>query len=331
MKAYEVLDRHEQLKAIGDPVRLGLLRRLMASPATLTQLGAGIGKHPAWVRHHVSVLAAAGLVAHIETRVVGNYTEKYWAATASAYGTHLLLVPETGADDAMVFVGSDDLALNALAEEMESVRGVMSTVPVGSLEGLVALREGVADVAGCHLLDVESDEYNLPYVRRFFPDRVIEVVTLVEREQGLVVAPGNPLGLSSVEDLAGANASFVNRIGGSGTRLWLDRRLRESGIPHDAIVGYDREVRTHAAVARLVSDGCVDAGLAVRAAAEDAGLGFVPLFSERYDLVFDAARQTEDRFQRLLNTLVGGRFRRKAGSLSGYDVNLTGRAERIAV
>lgn len=331
MKPYGALNRPEQLKAIGDPVRLDLLRRLMASPMTLTQLGTAIGKHPAWVRHHVSVLSSAGLVELVETRVVGNYTEKYWAATASAYGTHLLLVPETGADDAMVFVGSDDLALSALAEELESARGAISTVPVGSLEGLVALREGVADVAGCHLLDVESEEYNLPYVRRFFPDRAIEVVTLVEREQGLLVAPGNPLGLTCLEDLAGTSASFVNRIGGSGTRLWIDRKLRDSGIPHDALEGYDREVRTHAAVARLIADGQADAGLAIRAAADAAGLGFVPLFSERYDIVFDASRQEEERFRRLLETLVGGRFRRRAGALSGYDVNLTGRAERIAV
>jgi len=331
MKPYGVLDSPAQLKAVGDPIRLDILRRLMTSPATLTQLGASLGKHPAWVRHHVTVLSSAGLVELVEERKVGNYTEKYWAATAGAYGTHLLLTPKSDAHDAIVFVGSDDLAMSALAEEIESAHGAIATVPVGSIQGLIALREGVADVAGCHLLDVDTEEYNLPYVRRFFPDRAVQVVTLVEREQGLVVAPGNPLGLAGLEDLATPGVSFVNRIGGSGTRLWLDRRLREAGIDHAAVQGYQREVRTHAAVARLVADGSADAGLAVRAAAEAAGLSFVPLFTERYDIVFDVSRAEEPGFERLLDVLSGSKFRRRASSLGGYDVNLTGRSERVAV
>jgi len=331
MRSYEVLESSAQLKAIGDPIRLDMLRRLMTAPMTLTQLGAALGKHPAWVRHHVTVLASAGLVEMVEERRVGNYTEKYWAATAGAYGTHLLLTPQSGSDDAIVFVGSDDLALSALAEEVESAKGTVVTVPVGSIQGLIALREGVADVAGCHLLDVDSEEYNLPYVRRFFPDRAVQVVTLVEREQGLVVAPGNPLGLAGLEDLAQDGVSFVNRIGGSGTRLWLDRRLREAGLTHESLTGYDREVRTHAAVAKLVADGQADAGLAVRAVAEEAGLGFVPLFTERYDIVFDASRAEEPAFRRLLDALAGAKFRRRAEALGGYDVNLTGRSERVAV
>lgn len=331
MRPYRALESPEQLKAIGDPIRMDILRRLMASPATLTQLGASLGKHPAWVRHHVTVLASAGLVELVEERRVGNYTEKYWAASARAYGTHLLVTPKTEAHDAIVFVGSDDLAMNALAEEIESSRGAIATVPVGSIQGLIALREGVADIAGCHLLDVDTEEYNLPYVRRFFPDRAVQVVTLVEREQGLVVAPGNPLRLSGLEDLAAPGLSFVNRIGGSGTRLWLDRRLREAGIEHSSVRGYEREVRTHSAVARLVADGSADAGLAVRAVAQAAGLGFVPLFTERYDIVFDASRAEEPGFERLLDVLSGQRFRRRAGALGGYDVNLTGRSERVAV
>jgi len=331
MRPYGVLESSAQLKAIGDPIRLDILRRLMTAPMTLTQLGATLGKHPAWVRHHVTVLSSAGLVEMVEERRVGNYTEKYWAATAGAYGTHLLLTPQSGSDDAIVFVGSDDLALSALAEEVESAKGTVVTVPVGSIQGLIALREGVADVAGCHLLDVDSEEYNLPYVRRFFPDRAVQVVTLVEREQGLVVALGNPLGLAGLEDLAQDGVSFVNRIGGSGTRLWLDRRLREAGLSHELLAGYDREVRTHAAVAKLVADGQADAGLAVRAVAEDAGLGFVPLFTERYDIVFDASRAEEPAFRRLLDALAGAKFRRRAEALGGYDVNLTGRSERVAV
>ncbi len=331
MRPYSTIDSYDRLRAVGEPVRLDILRRLMAAPATLTQLGAVLGKHPAWVRHHVVVLADAGLVEIIEERQVGNYTEKYWAATAGAYGTHLLLVPSTGAEEPMVFVGSDDLALSALAEEVGEAQVALTTVPVGSLQGLVALREGTADVAGCHLLDVESDEYNLPYVRRFFPDRAVQVVTLVEREQGLVVAKGNPLGLRGIDDVASSGARFVNRIGGSGTRLWLDRRMSSSGLPREALLGYDTEVRTHAAVAGLVADGHADAGLAIRAAAEAAGLEFVPLFSERYDIVFDAARAEEPGFRVLLDTLCSERFARRASGLGGYDVNLTGHAERVAV
>lgn len=331
MRTFETLQGHDQLRAIGDPVRLDILRRLMAAPATLTQIGAELGKHPAWVRHHVNVLATAGLVELVEERRVRNYVEKYWAASAAAYGTHLLLTPKTGADDPIVFVGSDDLALQALAEEMGAGEGAITTVPVGSLQGLVALREGTADIAGCHLLDVESEEYNLPYVRRFFPDKAVQVVTLVEREQGLLVAPGNPCGIRSLADIAQEGVSFVNRIGGSGTRVWLDRRLREAGISSADVTGYEREVRTHAAVAKLVADGEADAGLAVRAAADSAGLEFVPLFVERYDIVFDASRAEEPGFRRLLDAIAGLSFRRKASALGGYDVNLTGRSERVSV
>lgn len=330
MPEVRALDQHEQLAAIADPRRLAILRMLMAEPATLTQIGVRIGKHPAWVRHHVQVLLASGLVTLAEERTVRNYTEKYYASTAGAFETHVLVAPRSSEPHTLVALGSHDLGLAMLGDEVGHAHVGLVSVPVGSLDGLVALRQGLCDVAGCHLFDDERDEYNTPFLRHLFPDIPVTAVTLAYREQGLITAPGNPLGLNGLTDLAGTHVRFANRNAGSGTRVWLDSRLRHERIDAGQITGYETTHTTHTALALAIAEGSADAGIGLRASAEQLGLGFLPLFMERYDLVMRTGRVDECSVSALLESLSSRRLRRSLGRLAGYDASHTGEEARCA-
>jgi putative molybdopterin biosynthesis protein len=332
MQPLGMINRQDQLAALSDEHRLALLRRLMCGPSTISRLGRDFDRHPAWIRHHIKRLQAAGLVEPAGERTTRNYTEKFYRASASALAVHLLIAPDPGSKRLMVALGSDDFALQLLTEEFNEMPGDFHIVAssVGSLDGLVALRQGLADVAGCHLFDAAADDYNVPYLRHLFPDRAVDVVTLAHREQGLMQASGDKRRIA-IEDLADSSVRFVNRNLGSGTRVWFDARLRELGVSHDRIKGYDIELRTHGEVATAVASGAADIGLGVRAAAEEYGLEFTRLFTERYDLVFDADRAEGEDVRRLLDRLGSRALRRGIGGLLGYDASHTGEETRLAV
>jgi putative molybdopterin biosynthesis protein len=324
------IGRQDQLTELADGHRRAILQRLMVSPATLSQLGREFGRHPAWIRHHLKRLETVGLLELAEVRTVRNYTEKYYRATAGAYTVHLLVVPETPGRRTVVVLGSHDFALEMLAAEATAGRGAPSIVPaaIGSLDGLIALRQGLADVAGCHLFDAEADDYNLPFLRHLFPDGNVIAFTLAHRDQGLIVAAGNPLGIAGIEDLARPGVTFANRNEGSGTRVWLDRALRDAGIDTDGLDGYGTTLTTHTAVAEAVAGGGADVGLGIRPAAERFSLGFVPLFQERYDLVIDADRIDDPSLAPLLDRLLAGSFKAEVRGMSGYDSDHTGEERR---
>lgn len=330
MDALMELDRPSALKALSDRNRLQVLRLLMARRETISSLGTLLERHPAWVRHHVKTLEAAGLVALVEEKTTRNYTEKYYRACASAMTVRMLLRPEAYGGRPIVAMASSDFAMELLAEESETGPGLVTGVS-GSLDSLIGVRQGLADIAGCHLLDVESGEYNVPYAKHLFPDRDVVVVTLAHREQGLITAPGNPLALKALSDVAERRARFVNRNRGSGTRVWLDRQLAAQRLEPETIEGFDNEVNTHAAAAALIVRGEADAALGIRAAADRAGLGFVPLFTERYDLVIPADVYGTQEATRLLDRLHGRAFRTAVGGLCGYDSHATGNEYRVAV
>ena len=316
------MNRNDQIEAVGDPTRRAILCRLMGTSATLSQLGVAFDRHPAWIRHHLMRLLNAGLVELAETVKTRNYTEKYYRATASAFEVHLLLAPDDGTGRSVTIVGSNDSALDAFAE---SVPG-MSVVPVsvGSLDGLVALRQGLADIAACHLFDSREAEYNIPYVRHLFADRDVVVLTLVHREQGLIVPAGNPLGITSVSGIVERGARLANRNPGSGTRIWLDSQLHALRADHAEIPGYESSFVTHAAVADEVARGRADVALGIRTAAEKEGLDFVPLARERFDLVVPADKAKQANVEAFIDELETRRARQMMGALSGYDVSHTG-------
>lgn len=229
-------------------------------------------------------------------------------------------------DRSVVCCGSHDLTLDLLGDLFSRRHPgfSLSSAPVGSTAGLMALRRGEAHLAGIHLLDEESGEYNIPFLARFLPGVPVSLVTLVEREQGLMVLPGNPKKIYSVEDLSRQDVAFINRQRGAGTRLLLEAWLKEKNIPPEAISGYDREEYTHLAVAAAVAAGSADTGLGVFAAARAMGLDFIPLAKERYDLAIPAARLAEDGVIRLLEVVRSEEFHQAVVSMGGYHVDRTG-------
>jgi putative molybdopterin biosynthesis protein len=304
----------------------------MNEPATLTQLGQVLEEHPARVRHHLKLLEKAGLVEMTHQKIVRGFVEKYYRAKACAFLMQAIVLPKYSADGMFAILGSHDLALEVLASQLQraKLRSLkLFIVPIGSLEGLVALREGISQIAGCHLLDAESGEYNLPFVRHLFPDKPMRVITLAYREQGLIVATGNPLEIRSIADLARQGVRIVNRNRGSGTRLWLDRQIRQLAIPTETLCGYGNEERTHTAVAETIRAGKADAGLGLLAAAQKYNLDFVPLFQERFDLVFPQELADTTNFIALFDSLTSGYFRRLVRNLGGYETEHTG--DEIAV
>ena len=232
----------------------------------------------------------------------------------------------------IVAIGSHDLTLDLLAQFLaakgEGLR--LSSANVGSLGGLIALRRGEAHLAGSHLLDPDSGEYNLSYVRRYLPETPVVLVTLVGREQGWMVRPGNPLGLAGWGDVANPDVRLVNRQRGAGTRVLLDYELGRRGIDPAGIAGYEREEYTHLAVAAAVASGTADAGLGIRAAARALQLDFVPLTHERYDLVIPQAYYHSELLRPLLALLYDAQFRAAVAAMPGYDVGPMGNVIREA-
>jgi putative molybdopterin biosynthesis protein len=229
----------------------------------------------------------------------------------------------------IVAIGSHDLVLDLAASALraEDPALTLASSNVGSLGGLVALRDGLCHIAGSHLLDPATGEYTLPYLDRILGGGAC-VVRLVHREQGLIVAPGNPLGLASVEDLARPGVRYINRQRGAGTRVLLDHELRQRGVSPGAIDGYSREEPTHLAVAAAVAAGRGDAGLGILAAARAFGLGFVPVTREPYDLVVAAEAMDSPLLAPLWALLHSDRFQQAVEELGGYTTKEMGRRIR---
>jgi putative molybdopterin biosynthesis protein len=233
-------------------------------------------------------------------------------------------------DRTIVAIGSHDLVLDLAASAMRAADpGVtLASSNAGSLGGLVALRDGLCHIAGSHLLDPETGEYTLPYVDRVLGDADVAVVRLVHREQGVIVAPGNPRGITGIDDLTQPGLRYVNRQRGAGTRVLLDHELRRRGIAPDAIAGYAREEHTHLAVAAAIAAGRADAGLGVLAAARAFGLGFVPVTREPYDLVLRPETLADPVTAALWALLEDPAFRTAVEGLGGYDTAEMGRRIR---
>lgn len=222
-------------------------------------------------------------------------------------------------------IGSHDISLDVLAQFLTAHDRRLASANVGSLGGLVALRRGEAHLAGSHLLDPETGEFNLRYIREYLPGRRVKVVALVGRQQGLLVSKGNPKGIQTLADLTNPEVVFINRQRGAGTRVLLDYHLGLLGIAAEDIRGYNFEEYTHLAVAAAIASGRADCGLGIAAAARALELDFVPLFDERYDLVIPAEYYSGALLSPLLRVLEEAEFRQTIASLPGYDVSPMGK------
>ena len=234
-------------------------------------------------------------------------------------------------DRTIVAIGSHDLVLDLAASWLRAADPLITLASsnVGSLGGLVALRDGLCHLAGSHLLDPATGEYTLPYLDRIFgPEADLAVVRLVHRQQGLLVAPGNPLGLSGIDDLKRPELRYVNRQRGAGTRVLLDQELAGRGIDPAGVTGYGREEHTHLAVAAAVAAGSADTGLGIQAAARAFGLDFVPVAQEPYDLVLRVDGLGDALLAPLWTLLDRPDFRAAVEALGGYSCAETGRRIR---
>jgi putative molybdopterin biosynthesis protein len=221
-------------------------------------------------------------------------------------------------------IGSHDIILDMMAQYLAARDRRLASANVGSQGGLVALQRGEAHLAGSHLLDTETGEYNLSFIRQYLPSQRVKVVALAGRQQGLIVLKGNPKGIRSLQDLTQAGVSFINRQRGAGTRLLLDYHLVLLGLESASIHGYNQEEYTHLAVAAAVASGRADCGLGIAAAAQALDLDFIPLFQERYDLVIPAQYYESQLLAPLLELLQEPAFRQEVAGLPGYDVSPMG-------
>ncbi len=241
-----------------------------------------------------------------------------------------LLRPEHEIRSTVLITGSHDVALDLLASEIRSVAPdlTVTSTHVGSLAGLAALEQGFSHMAGTHLLDPETGQYNWLYVRRLFGDEEVVLITVAHRQQGLIVPPGNPKGIRAWEDLTRPDVIFVNRQAGAGTRVLLDSELSKRGIDPDRVSGYRREVFTHLGIASMVETGAADVGLGILAAARARRLDFVPLAMERYDLAMRPAVWSSEPGEVVKAALGGERFRSELAALGGYDSRETGTVQK---
>ncbi|HTU74605.1 MAG TPA: molybdopterin biosynthesis protein [Trebonia sp.] len=232
----------------------------------------------------------------------------------------------------IVAIGSHDLVLDLASSALraEDPLVTLASSNVGSLGGLVALRDGLCHIAGSHLLDPDSGQYTLPYIDRVLgaASQDVAVVRLVERSQGLIVAAGNPLGIRELADLGRPGVRYVNRQRGAGTRVLLDTMLTPLGLAPSRIEGYSREEPTHLAVAAAIAAGRGDAGMGIMAAARALGLDFVPLATEPYDLVVAPGSLASAQLAPLWALLASDRFKASVEDLGGYSAREMGRRVR---
>lgn len=236
-------------------------------------------------------------------------------------------------NNTILCIGSHDNVLDILANFLKKKYSIysLSSAHVGSMGGLIALKRSEAHLAGCHLLDELTGDYNISYIKKILPEKKVALINLVYREQGLLVLKGNPKGIKDFNDLTRNDISFVNRQAGSGTRLLLDKCIRDLNIDSSKIKGYQREEYTHMSVASAVLTGVADTGLAVYSSAKALGLDFIPVTQERYDLAIPFEYIEIDGIKALLSIIKDDKeFRDYISSMGGYDTKDMGKTIYIS-
>jgi len=242
-----------------------------------------------------------------------------------------LLVGKEAIERTVVIIGSHDLALDLLGSWMrkDDPTLTLSSNHVGSLEGIIALKKGYAHMAGSHLLDPATGEYNLSYIHKYLSGVPVKVIHLAYRQQGFILPQGNPRGITGLSDLVRDEIRFINRQRGSGTRVLLDYLIEKEGIDPAQINGYEGEEFTHLGVAVAIESGRADVGLGIYGAAKALGLAFVPVEQEQYDLIIPQAFCDDSQVQKVVEVLRSKEFRTQIEGLGGYDPSRMG--EEVAV
>jgi molybdate-binding protein/DNA-binding XRE family transcriptional regulator len=236
----------------------------------------------------------------------------------------VVFAKEEAAQKRLVLAGCDP-ATSHLSRMVERISGVeIVSAAASSKLALTWLSEGKAHIAGTHLEDPKTGEFNLPFIRDQFPDQDFSVVTFAQWEEGFVVAPGNRKGIRRIEDLARKDVRIVNRELGSGSRALLEKLLKKAGMEGKGVQGYDRVAYGHLAAAYCVMSHDADVCLATRSAAQTFGLSFIPLHSERYDLVMRKRTADLPAVKAFLDVLQRATLRRKLEVLAGYDTSQMG-------
>lgn len=225
-------------------------------------------------------------------------------------------------DSTLVAIGSHDNILDLMANFLHRLSPPvrLSSAHVGSMGGIMAIRRGEAHFGGSHLLDEDSGEYNVSFIKRFLSDLPLKLINLCYREQGFIVSKGNPFDIQSFTDIIAKDLSFINRQKGAGTRLLTDKILRDSGLEPEQIAGYNHEEYTHMNVAAAVLSGSVDVGMGIRAAALALELDFVPIAEERYDLIVPTLFLDDARIKAALELMSNDTFRSRIEDLGGYNL-----------
>ncbi len=353
-----VVDGTPVIGAPGYPVSAALTFKIFAEPLLAQLEGAAPAYHPQvrarlarklasplgmddWVRVRLGVVGGT-LVATPLPRGAGVLTSLVRAdgllvVPAGLEGHHPgedvdveLLRGVSEIEHTIVAIGSHDLILDLAASALRETDPLVTLASsnVGSLGGLVALRDGLCHIAGSHLLDPSTGEYTLPYLDRIMPGQDIGVVRLARRDQGLIVGKGNPLQVAGIDDLTRPGLRYVNRQRGAGTRVLLDHELSHRGIDPAAIDGYGREEPTHLAVAAAVAAGRCDAGMGIMAAARAFGLDFISVAWEPYDLVVRQQDLDGPILAPLWDLLAARGFRAQVEALGGYDTTEMGQRIR---
>ncbi len=261
-----------------------------------------------------------------QLRIDPTVLDNYLRGTLNTVNTTSPTTQNSPVSSTIRFIGSHDPVVELLFEFLKHAPfSVESSVSFkGSMDGLIALYRRETDISGIHLWDDVSKDYNISFVKHVIPGESVCLVNLVQREQGFIVAPGNPFNLQAWEDITIEGLNFINRQKGSGTRLRLDAYLRSLKISPGQILGYEDEETTHSGVACRVANGQADVGVGVKAAAQRLGLGFIPLFQERYDLVCLGKTTKTPAWQQLIDVLKSPGFIQAINQLQGYDTSLTG-------
>ncbi|RCW51644.1 substrate-binding domain-containing protein [Halanaerobium sp. ST460_2HS_T2] len=226
----------------------------------------------------------------------------------------------------LLLIGSHDLSLDLIRNQLRK-RGYnfdLKLQTVGSMAGLTALRRNESQLAGAHLLDPETGEYNIKHLKDLFKGSKMVILNLVHRKQGLYLKKGNPKGISNINDLIDKDVNYVNRQRGAGTRVLFDYLLEQNDIAPVQINGYTKEEFTHIAAAAAVGRGSADAALGIRAAAEVMDVDFLPLAEEKYDLIFREEILDYPQIQDLINLIKQEEIKNKIENLGGYQCRKTG-------